>query len=413
VPTILPVEVLGLATAKTGSATRAGDLGRSPTFFDANTTNTGLNGVLAYLRQSAGPKGKLGIPRAPYHLEICPTNRCPIDCFFCSYEQRNRAGLQLDAELLSSVLDEAREMGTLGVYFSGGGDPLVAARVDALISKAAEFSGVAVQTNAVALDRLLEHGYRWFNTQCDLISWSIYAPSEALFKTVCQADAAKFTRMKNNMARAVQFRDQWAGEEGAGEDRLPPVHLSGKIVLSRENYRHLPELVAFAKSFELDSYHIRLVDNFEPGQDVALSAEQMRELRTLATASAEPLLLQFGEFLTQRRPEPAPCPNYSLHFGLNAIIETTGEVFLSIPSDGPSHFSIGNIKKEKLSTIWGGPRHKEVIDRLETITFPVTKDRHHKINMAIHDHLTGRHRYEFSSDMLTPRNFRYHLRAQI
>ncbi len=409
----MSASLIDFAEAATDSRQESGDSARSPTFFDPNTTNMELTGVMAYLRQSNGPQGPLGLPRAPYHLEICPTNRCQIDCRHCSYEQRNRAGLHLDPVLLNQLLEDAREMGVVGLYWSGGGDPLAAKNIDHLVAKSASFSGVAIQTNAISLDRLLQHGCHWFNHNCDLISWSIYASSEPLFRTVCQAGPDKFQKIVENMECAVHFRDEWMRTQSSEIEQLPPVHLSGKIVVSRHNYRELPEILAFAQSFRLDSYHIRLVENFEPDQDVALNDHQIEELRVLAQHSHDPLLTQFSEFLLRRKSQPVICPKFSLQFGLNGIIETNGDVFLSIPSDGQSQFSIGNINRNRLSNIWGSSKHKEVIKQLEALKIPVSKDRHHKINMAINEHVTGSRTYKITPEMLTARNFRLFQRAQI
>jgi MoaA/NifB/PqqE/SkfB family radical SAM enzyme len=215
------------------------------------------------------------------------------------------------------------------------------------------------------------------------------------------------------MKCAGRYRDEWTRAQSSEIEQLPAVHLSGKIVVSRENYRQLPDILAFAQSFRLDSYHIRLVDNFEPGQEVALTEQQVQDLRVLAQQSSDPLLKQFGEFLLRRQCQRAICPKFSLRFGLNAIIETNGDVFLSIPSDGQSQFSIGNINRDRLSHIWGSSKHKEVIKRLEALTIPVSRDRHHKIDMAINEHVTGRRKYQFTREMLTKRNFRLFQRAQI
>lgn len=386
----------------------------APTVYDSNTTDVGITAILAYLRQTHGKRGRHGLPRAPWHLEICPTAICQVHCIFCSYEIRNRIGRTLKPETIEEVLADARELGVVGCYWSGGGDPLAAPEIDRLIEKSAEFSGTSVQTNAVSLSRLTRHGAAWFNRSLDLLSWSIYAHTEELFQKVCRARPGQFTRLVKNIREAVRLRDEFRSSQQSGGDGLPAVHLSGKLVVSRDSYEHLPEQLAFARELDLDTYHIRLVADFEPGQDVALSAKQRSHLAQILGPSADPLLQSLRKSLSPQPIMRTDCQPYSLMEGFNAIVETDGEVFLSIPSDGYREYSIGNVNRQRFRDIWGSQRHAEVVTRLKNEKRPpVTKDRHHKLDLSINDFLNGARDFALSPEMLTPANFRLHQRAQI
>jgi MoaA/NifB/PqqE/SkfB family radical SAM enzyme len=384
----------------------------SPTVFCANTTDFSTNAILAHIRQTHECTERT-FPTKLYHLEICPTAVCQIACTFCSYETRNLAGNRLPLQILKQVLEDARYLQVVGCYWSGGGDPLAAKAIDSLVGESSEFCGVSMQTNAVSLDRLLKHGCSWFNQTCDLITWSIYAHQEELFNKACRAEPSKFRKIVENITTAVRFRDQWHLEHLNLLESLPPVHISGKIVVNRENFRALPEMLEFARDLKLDTYHIRLVDNYEPGQDVALTPEQIDELKRLVRFANDPVLKSFGASLERRHEAPTACPCYSIREGINAIVETNGDVFLSIPSDG-HRFSIGNVNQTRLRDLWGSPQHLEIIHRLENeFSAPVSKDRHHKIDLAIHEFETGERHLQLTPEMLTTRNFRQHQRAQL
>lgn len=129
----------------------------SPTVFDLGTTDIGISAVIAYERQIRR-LGVSGLPLGPFHLEICPTAVCQIQCTFCSYEIRNGIGHQLSPEVLQQVLEDAQFLEVVGLYWSGGGDPLAAKNIAASIEQSSTFSGVAIQTNGISLDRLTALG---------------------------------------------------------------------------------------------------------------------------------------------------------------------------------------------------------------------------------------------------------------
>jgi MoaA/NifB/PqqE/SkfB family radical SAM enzyme len=400
-------DLIGTHSVSTSTQTQNANA-ESPTTFCENTTDFGVSAILAHLRYLL-----LGLLRCLWHLELCPTSACPIECWFCSYTDRNQRGTSIPFAALERVLADAERLGAVGVYFSGGGDPLAAKEIAQAIERAASFSGVAVQTNAVLLDRLLKNGSRWLNTNLDLVSWSIYAHNEQTFVRACQSKPLVFSKINENIAAAVRFRNEWNREHGADPDALPAVHISGKIIVHRDNFRVLPELVDFARGFGVDTYHIRLVDNFEPGQDVALTEAEIAELLALTASATDPLIVSFRHSLQHRSDSGSPCPPYALNEGHMAIVETDGNVYLSIPSDGNPAYSIGNITEQSLAEIWGSERHRDTIDRLRSFLAPLTKDRHHKNNLAVHQFVTGARSLHLSPEMLTPRNFRFFQRPQM
>jgi MoaA/NifB/PqqE/SkfB family radical SAM enzyme len=380
----------------------------SPTILGEGTTDFGVSAIVAHLRYLLQ-----GFRRCLWHLEVCPTSACPIECSFCSYTDRNQGGTSIPFRSVGRVLRDAERLGVVGTYFSGGGDPLAAKEIAEAIEQAASFSGVAVQTNAALLDRLLENDYCWLNMNVDLISWSIYAHNEQTFVRACQSNPLVFSRINKNIASAVDFRDRWNREHCADPDALPGVHISGKIVVHRDNFRYLRELVDFARSFALDTYHIRLVDNFEPGQDVALTQPDIGELLDSIATETDPLLVSLRRSLQRPGELGSPCPPYTINEGHIAIVETDGSVYLSIPSDGHRAYSIGNINERSLAEIWGSERHIETIHRLRSFLAPLTKDRHHKNDLAVHEFVNGARSLHLSPEMLSLRNFRLFQRPQL
>lgn len=59
----------------------------------------------------------------PTHIQINPTNKCPLDCSFCSVKNRNK-NLELSISDLKKLTQEFINLGTKAVTITGGGDPL-------------------------------------------------------------------------------------------------------------------------------------------------------------------------------------------------------------------------------------------------------------------------------------------------
>src|SRR5260370_8013347 len=58
----------------------------------------------------------------PYHVEIYPSDRCNIDCFFCSTASL-RGNDELPLVRIEELIAEMKEMGTRSIRFAGGGGP--------------------------------------------------------------------------------------------------------------------------------------------------------------------------------------------------------------------------------------------------------------------------------------------------
>ena len=59
----------------------------------------------------------------PIHIQVNPTNKCPLNCSFCSCANRDKR-LELDYDTLKAITLDFVSLGTKTVTITGGGDPL-------------------------------------------------------------------------------------------------------------------------------------------------------------------------------------------------------------------------------------------------------------------------------------------------
>lgn len=60
----------------------------------------------------------------PIHIQIIPTNRCNLNCSFCSCSVRTK-DQELDFELMKKIIDKCKNLGTKAVTITGGGEPIL------------------------------------------------------------------------------------------------------------------------------------------------------------------------------------------------------------------------------------------------------------------------------------------------
>ena len=59
----------------------------------------------------------------PIHIQINPTNSCPLNCTFCSCKNRDKSK-EINFNLLKTMINKFSDMGMLACTITGGGDPL-------------------------------------------------------------------------------------------------------------------------------------------------------------------------------------------------------------------------------------------------------------------------------------------------
>jgi len=90
----------------------------------------------------------------PTHIQLNPTNKCPLNCSFCSCKDREH-GVELKLDDAKLILDKFAALGTEAVTITGGGDPLAYTYINELIEHAANIGlCVGLVTNGILFRNL-------------------------------------------------------------------------------------------------------------------------------------------------------------------------------------------------------------------------------------------------------------------
>jgi len=92
----------------------------------------------------------------PINLQLAPTNKCNLNCEFCSLKERSQNEELLLSECFD-ILDNFKSLGAKSLEITGGGDPTLYPYINELIYNAKEINRyqIGLITNGVALkDRI-------------------------------------------------------------------------------------------------------------------------------------------------------------------------------------------------------------------------------------------------------------------
>jgi len=107
----------------------------------------------------------------PIHVQLNPTNACPLHCSFCSCEHRDRTAT-MPFTTTKELLAKFWKLGTRAVTLTGGGEPLMYPEINDLIEYIADCDmGVGLVTNGVLADRL-------DRTACEKLTWCRISASD-------------------------------------------------------------------------------------------------------------------------------------------------------------------------------------------------------------------------------------------
>jgi hypothetical protein len=96
----------------------------------------------------------------PFFINIEPTNRCQLDCVFCSRQLSNRPLGDLDVSLAAAIFKEAGRHDGAAVRFTGWGEPLLHPRILDLASLAKqEGLRLKIYTNGQSLTEGMMEGF--------------------------------------------------------------------------------------------------------------------------------------------------------------------------------------------------------------------------------------------------------------
>lgn len=205
----------------------------------------------------------------PFHAEIHPSDRCNIDCFFCSTASL-RGTDEVALSRLEEMIGELKALGTRSVRLAGGGEPLFHRKTKDLL-RAIFAAGLPIEnitTNAVLL--LEEVSEILIDGQCDQITVSLNTADPESYARMMQTPGRNFERVVANVRNLIAQRRR-------RNRQTPKINL--QFLVWKENYRTLPKMYALARELDVDTIFFNGLAFLKPEQK--MSADDTREMMRL------------------------------------------------------------------------------------------------------------------------------------
>jgi organic radical activating enzyme len=163
----------------------------------------------------------------PIHLQLNPTNECNLSCSFCSCADRKKTA-RLSWPELREILTTFAGLGTQAVTITGGGEPLLHPKINAMLEYAEELGlDVGLVTNGTVVERLQHPG---------LLNW-----------------------VRVSVADQRKLDDAFFAEIGAAAERTMADWSFSYVMSPKPNYAQIRRVVEFAGRSGFT--HVRLVDD--------------------------------------------------------------------------------------------------------------------------------------------------------
>lgn len=204
----------------------------------------------------------------PYHAEIHPSDRCNIDCFFCSTASL-RGTDEVALTRLEQMIGELKALGTRSVRLAGGGEPLFHRKTKDLLRLlgAAKMPIENITTNAVLL--LEEVAEILIDGECDQITVSLNTADPESYAKMMQTPARNFERVVANVKNLI-------AERRRRRRKTPKINL--QFLVWKENYKSIPRMYALAREMDVDTIFFNGLAFLKPEQKMSPdeTSEMMR-----------------------------------------------------------------------------------------------------------------------------------------
>lgn len=289
----------------------------------------------------------------PLAVEIHPTASCNYNCIHCSYGSRNKKMLSLRPDTMKNLVNSLIKMKVKSVYFSGGGEPATFINwhkyAETLLDNDVD---VSLITNGSLLNDETLPVVRRMN----YIAVSVYSFYEDIYKKITGGNSFDIywnlvQRIRTKPARCI---------------------IGARCVINSMNYNHIFGIYEKVKNAGYD-YIIFIPEIDYERRGISLTKEHIGTLSNDILTHHTKIDVSFTNLLRitedgffyygfEKQEHNSDCRAVTLR--TNAFINYDGGVWLCQPHIGQKKYCIGNINDDDIASIWNGPRHTDVISRL-------------------------------------------------
>ena len=309
----------------------------------------------------------------PRTIQIDWTDRCNVDCFFCSQAEIRKGGGELAAEVLERCFAEMDALGVRTLNVAGGGDPLFHRQIGAIL-ESVRSHGFRIGT--ITTNGVLARGHiaeLLLDVVREQISISLNSLGADDYATVMQTTPRNYDRVLENVRRLVSERSS-RGASGPVIALQFLVHdgTSGQLPRMFELARELGvDRVAFNPLFSFDSRSRRLVA--KPDEFLADVAALFRDDREGMIADVRTIDPRLNARIARLRLDAAPdryptsavqkrnfdaLQSFCALPWFNFHVKANGAVYPCCALLFPGFRPFGNVLEQSIREIWEGDAYR-------------------------------------------------------
>ncbi len=284
----------------------------------------------------------------PTTVEIDLANVCNHKCTFCNFaDTLSKDNTMLDKNVVKRALKEAYELGTRGVSFTGGGEPMVHRDYVEII----EYSkNLGIDNGTITNGSLIRSSNVEVLNKC--LSWiriSMAGGDRESYQAVQGVD--HFEKVLNNLRMLLETRR-------AMQSRL---NIGVKILVTPRNLVSLENLAHILVETDIDYLQFNPDQYTTDGGRFWNSAETQNVFKTVKEILAKNnIKLLSAGFRIDEEKEALDYPRTCYAHFFQAAITAKGELTFCKNAREADQYHLGNINEKSLTEIWNSENVKRI-----------------------------------------------------
>ncbi len=312
-------------------------------------------------------------PLPPRTVQIDWTDRCNIDCFFCSQADMRCGGGELPLDVLQRCFSEMEQLGVRTLNVAGGGDPLFHREILPILEdlRSRSFRIGTITTNAVlARGRVAE---LLLETTREQISVSLNALGAAAYAEQMRTTPRNYDRVLENIRGLTALRRERANVTA---------RIAVQFLVHDDTYRMLPAMMELAEELGVDRVAFNPLQFFDDrSRRLAADAETFladvewlfRNDRRGIIADIRTVVPEINPRIEALRRRVAPglypiADRQQRNYGslqsfcalpwFNLHVKATGDVYPCCALLDRGFRPFGNVHAQSLQAIWEGEAYR-------------------------------------------------------
>jgi radical SAM protein with 4Fe4S-binding SPASM domain len=294
----------------------------------------------------------------PLHLQVEPTNRCNLQCIFCSREKYLGALKDLS---LSHYRNLFLEVMPKRLTFSGAGEPLLNPKLPEMIALAYKWGcNTVVNTNFILGEKLAEELVRSGLTGLRI---SLDGATPETYKAIRGADA--FEKILAGINKVNEYKKKLGKTN-------PTIGI--EFVVQGRNLKEMPQMIRLGRQYSVHNVNFRPLNligkeereellraglGFEEYsrtlEETSLLSKELA-VRTNLSDLLEDVPFYWGGY---SKSETSSNGKICLHVWLQAFVSSSGEITPCCGLQMDEGKSMGNVFSAPFETVWNGEKYME------------------------------------------------------